>query len=134
MKLVLTLCLLTVIAMCFYRAAGKITVFLVTSFMAASEISLFLAVIIFWLGNNLYSLWAWCLEGGYITSVDAYFSCGAVICCIKKHYKEFQGKGLCRSSEGVAVYSDTQHDGRMYLYAIAHGFGYDRGWDSCVFI
>ena len=71
-KLVLTLCLLTVIAMCFYRAAGKITVFLVTSFMAASEISLFLAVIIFWLGNNLYSLWAWCLEGGYITSVDVF--------------------------------------------------------------
>ena len=71
-KLVLTLCLLTVIAMCFYRAAGKITVFLVTSFMAASEISLFLAVIIFWLGNNLYSLWAWCLERGYITSVDVF--------------------------------------------------------------
>ena len=71
-KFVLTLCVLTVIAMCFYRAAGKITVFLVTSFMASSEISLFLAVIIFWLGNYLYSLWAWCLERGYITSVDTF--------------------------------------------------------------
>ena len=71
-KLVLTLCVLTAIVMCFYRVAGKITVFLVTSFMASSEISLFLAVIIFWLGNYLYSLWAWCLERGYITSVDTF--------------------------------------------------------------
>ncbi len=71
-KLVLTLCVLTVIAMCFYRAVGKITVFLVASFMAASEISLFLAVIIFWIGNYLYSLWAWSLERGYITSVDTF--------------------------------------------------------------
>lgn len=71
-KLVLTLCVLTAIAMCFYRAAEKVTVFLVTSFMAASEISLFLAVIIFWLGNYLYFLWAWCLERGYITSVDTF--------------------------------------------------------------
>ncbi len=71
-KLVLTLCVLTAIAMCFYRAVRKITVFLVASFMAASEISLFLAVIIFWIGNYLYSLWAWCLEKGYITSVDTF--------------------------------------------------------------
>ncbi len=71
-KLVLTLCVLTAIAICFYRVAGKITVFLVTSFMAASEISLFLAVIVFWIGNYLYSLWAWCLERGYIASVDIF--------------------------------------------------------------
>ncbi len=40
--------------------------------MAASEISLFLAVIVFWIGNYLYSLWAWCLERGYIASVDIF--------------------------------------------------------------
>ena len=71
-KLGLTLCILTVLVVCCYRAAGKIKVFLVAAFLAAGEFSFFLAYNVCWLGNNLYSVWMWCLEKGYIASVDIF--------------------------------------------------------------
>ena len=71
-KLILTLCILAVLAVCCYKTAGKIKVFLVAAFLAVSEISFFLAYSICLLGGNLYSFWAWCLEKGYITSVDIF--------------------------------------------------------------
>ncbi len=71
-KLVLTLCILVVPVVCCYREAGKIKVFLVAAFLAASEFSFFLAYNVCWLGNDLYSLWAWCLEKGYIASADIF--------------------------------------------------------------
>ena len=71
-KLALTLCILTVLVVCCYRAAGKIKVFLVAAFLAAGEFSFFLAYNVCWLGNNLYSVWMWCLEKGYIASVDIF--------------------------------------------------------------
>lgn len=71
-KLALTLCILTVLAVCCYRAAGKIKVFLVAAFLAAGEFSFFLAYHVCRPGSHLYSLWAWCLEKGYIASVDTF--------------------------------------------------------------
>ena len=42
-KLALTLCILTILVVCCYRAAGKIKVFLVAAFLATGELSFFLA-------------------------------------------------------------------------------------------
>lgn len=71
-KLTLTLCILVVLIVCCYRVAGKIKVFLVVVFLAASEISFFMAYNVCWLGSYLYPLWAWCFKKGYITSVDVF--------------------------------------------------------------
>lgn len=71
-KLALTLCILTILVVCCYRAAGKIKVFLVVAFLATGEFSFFLAYNVCWLGSNLYSVWMWCLEKGYIASLDVF--------------------------------------------------------------
>lgn len=71
-KLTFTLCILAVLIVCCYRVAGKIKVFLVVVFLAASEFSFFLAYNVCWLGSYLYPLWAWCFKKGYITSVDIF--------------------------------------------------------------
>nr|WP_300799897.1 ATP-binding protein [uncultured Acetatifactor sp.] len=71
-KLALTLCILTILAVCCYRAAGKIKVFLVVAFLATGEFSFFLAYNVCWLGSNLYSVWMWCAEKGYIASIDVF--------------------------------------------------------------
>ena len=42
-KLALTVCILAVLLVCCYRAAGKIKVFLLAAFLVAGEISFFLA-------------------------------------------------------------------------------------------
>lgn len=71
-KLALTLCILASSAICFYRAANKITFFLVIVFLAVSEISFFLAHMVFRLGDILYPLWMRCMERGYIHSTDTF--------------------------------------------------------------
>ena len=71
-KLAATMCIISVIALIFYRAIGKITLFLVVTFMAVSEISFFLAHMFFELGNHLFSLWNWSWEKGYISSLECY--------------------------------------------------------------
>ncbi len=71
-KLAAILCIISAVALIFYSAIGKITLFLVVTFMAASEISFFLAHMFFELGNHLFSLWNWCWEKGYISSLECY--------------------------------------------------------------
>lgn len=68
-KQVLIFMLLLILAFCFYKAAHVITVFLVITFMAVSEISFFLAYMVIQIGNNLFHFWIWCFERGYIFSV-----------------------------------------------------------------
>ena len=60
------------IALVFYRAVGKITLFLGVTFIAVSEMSVFLAHIFFELGSHLFQLWGWCLENGYISPLEFY--------------------------------------------------------------
>ena len=59
------LCIISVTALVFYRAIGKIALFIIVTFMAVGEMSFFLAHILFELGNHLFRLWDWCLENGY---------------------------------------------------------------------
>ncbi len=59
------LCIISVTALVFYRAIGKIALFIIVTFMAVGEMSFFLAHMLFELGNHLFRLWDWCLENGY---------------------------------------------------------------------
>ena len=56
----------------FYRVVGKITLFLIVTFMAVGEMSVFLAHIFFELASHLFRLWGWCLENGYISPLEFY--------------------------------------------------------------
>ncbi len=68
-KTAVSLCVLAVIAMCFYKAFHVVTVFLVTVFRAIADISVFVAVILFdKLGDKMLMVWNWCVEKGLITS------------------------------------------------------------------
>ena len=58
------------IALVFYRAVRRITLFLGVTFTAVSEMSFFLAHMFFELGNHLFRLWDWCLENGYVSSLN----------------------------------------------------------------
>ena len=64
-RLAVILCIVSVTALVFYKAIGKITLFLGVTFIAVSEMSFFLAHMFFELGNHLFRLWDWCLENGY---------------------------------------------------------------------
>lgn len=68
----LILLALTVIAMCFYRAMHMITIFLVITFTAVSEISFFIAYAVLQIGSKLFALWEWCLEKGYVISLGQF--------------------------------------------------------------
>ena len=71
-RLAVILCIVSVTALFFYKATGKITLFLGVTFIAVSEMSFFLAHMVFELGNHLFRLWDWCLENGYIQSLKFY--------------------------------------------------------------
>ena len=71
-RLAVILCIVSVAVFVFYRAIGKITLFLGVTFIAVSEMSFFLAHMFFELGNHLFRLWDWCLENGYIQSLKFY--------------------------------------------------------------
>lgn len=71
-KLFLSIFILFLLALCFYRAAKKITVFLVFSFITVSEISLFLSHMLMRLGSQLFLVWEWIFANGYVQSPDAY--------------------------------------------------------------
>ena len=64
------LCIISVTALAFYRALGKMALFLIVTFMAVGEMSFFLAHMFFELGNHLFRLWNRCLEKGYISSFN----------------------------------------------------------------
>lgn len=68
-KLLLALCILAVLAVCFYQAFRLITVFLVIAFQAVSDISRYTTVILLGeLGDGLIHFWDWCLRNGILTT------------------------------------------------------------------
>lgn len=71
-RLAVILCIISVAALVFYRAIGKMALFLIVTFMAVGEMSFFLAHMLFELGNHLFRLWDWCLGNGYISSLEFY--------------------------------------------------------------
>ena len=67
--LALSLCILSALAMCFYKAFRPVTVFLVVSFQALLDISSYVAVILVGKpGSKLSDVWNWCIREGIITS------------------------------------------------------------------
>ena len=71
-KLVLSLCVLFALAMCFYKAFHPITIFLVAAFLAVADISRYSAVILLDIvGNWIFDAWNWCVENGVFKSVKA---------------------------------------------------------------
>ena len=71
-RLAVILGIVSMIALVFYRAVGKIILFLGVTFIAVSEMSFFLAHMFFELGNHLFRLWDWCWEKGYISVLECY--------------------------------------------------------------
>lgn len=74
LRLSLTICVLAALAVCFYRAAGRITFFLVIAFATVNDISFFLSYMLLQLGVNIFDLWYWCFQKGYIIDADAYLT------------------------------------------------------------
>lgn len=71
-ELVMVLCILSVLAVCFYKAFHLITIFLVAAFQAVADISRFtIAVLMERLGDNLLIFWDWCTGRGLLTSEKA---------------------------------------------------------------
>lgn len=63
------ICILGTLAICFYKAFRVITVFLVVTFQALSDISSYVAVILIdKLENKMIHVWNWCMEERIITS------------------------------------------------------------------
>ncbi len=69
-RMALSIGVIALSAYAFYRNGGKIRFFLIAVFMAASEISVFLAYTFGQIGNGLIVLWGWCVEKEYIASVS----------------------------------------------------------------
>lgn len=68
-KLALSLCVLFILALCFYRAFRPITLFLAAAFQAVADISRYGVVILFGqLGETMLGFWNWCAGEGLITS------------------------------------------------------------------
>lgn len=68
-KMALSLCILFVLAMCFYKALRPVSVFLVITFQAVADISRYVTVILLSkMGDSVVELWNWCVERGIITS------------------------------------------------------------------
>ena len=68
-KMALSLCILFVLAMCFYKAFRPVSVFLVITFQAVADISRYVTVILFGkMGDSVVDIWNWCVERGIITS------------------------------------------------------------------
>ena len=72
-KMVLALCMLAVMAVCFYKAIHLITVFLVVAFQAVADISRYAAVILLGeLGDGLLGLWNWCVRNGLFATESSF--------------------------------------------------------------
>ncbi len=67
--LAVSLSILSVLAVCFYKAFCTVTVFLVVSFQAVINISSYVAVVLVGKpGSKLSDVWNWCVREGIITS------------------------------------------------------------------
>lgn len=74
-KLAVGLCVLTVLAVCFYRAFHLITVFLVVAFQAVADISRYAVVILLGeVGDGLVGLWNRCMTDGIIKSEKTFWA------------------------------------------------------------
>ncbi len=68
-KMTLSLCILFVLAMCFYKALRPVSAFLVITFQAVADISRYVTVILLSkMGDSVVDIWNWCVERGIITS------------------------------------------------------------------
>lgn len=68
-KLALSLCILVVLALCFYKAFRLIAVFLTVAFQAVADISKYAAVIpLAKLGDGVVGVWNRCVEKGLFKS------------------------------------------------------------------
>ena len=68
-KMALSLCILFVLAMCFYNVLRPVSAFLVITFQAVADISRYVTVILFSkMGDSVVDIWNWCVERGMITS------------------------------------------------------------------
>ena len=68
-KLALSLCVLVILALCFYKAFRLITVFLAVAFQAVADISRYAAVILFAkIGDCVVDIWNRCVEKGFFKS------------------------------------------------------------------
>ena len=68
-KLALSLCVLVILALCFYKAFRLITVFLAVAFQAVADISRYAAVILFAkMGDCVVDIWNRCVEKGFFKS------------------------------------------------------------------
>ena len=68
-KMALSLCILFVLAMCFYKALRPVSAFLVITFQAVADISRYVTVILLSkMGDSVIDIWNWCVERGIITS------------------------------------------------------------------
>lgn len=74
LKLLLTICVLAVLVMCFYQAAKRVTIFLVLAFITVNEISFFLSYMLFQLASNLFELLNWLFLKGYFLDANAYMA------------------------------------------------------------
>ncbi len=72
-KLVLALGILSVLAVCFYKAFYLLTIFLVITFQAVADISRYTSVILLGgLGDWVLGFWSWCAGKGVFTSEKAF--------------------------------------------------------------
>ena len=68
-KMALSLCILFVLAMSFYKALRPVSAFLVITFQAVADISRYVTVILLSkMGDSVVDIWNWCVERGIITS------------------------------------------------------------------
>ena len=68
-KMALSLCIVFILAMCFYKALRSVSVFLVITFQAVADISRYVTVILLSkMGDSVVDIWNWCVERGIITS------------------------------------------------------------------
>jgi hypothetical protein len=71
-KMALSLCVLFVLAMCFYKALRPVSVFLVVTFQAVADISRYTtAILLAKMGDSVLDIWNWCAGKGIITSDKA---------------------------------------------------------------
>lgn len=71
-KMAGVLCIISLLVLFFYKVAGKITLFLIVTFMAVSEMCFFFTHMVFQIINHLFVFWNWCWEKGYISSLESY--------------------------------------------------------------
>lgn len=61
-RLILTTCIVCVLAVCFYKAAKAVTAFLIVTFLAVNEINFFLSYMVLMAGSRLMDVWVWGME------------------------------------------------------------------------